>query len=136
MNEFEQRLRRLPVRKLPADWRAEILAAAAPVRTAAPVNGLVLLRARLLELFWPHPKAWAGLAAAWAIILLLNLSATDRAPVLVKKSAAPSPDVIEQLHHQQIMFAELIGTTVVSDKDRIKTGPLQPHTYRRETFAL
>ena len=135
MNEFEQRLRRLPARKLPTDWRAEILAAATPVPTAAPVNGLALLRARLVELFWPHPKAWAGLAAAWAIILLLNLSATDRATVLAKKSAAPSPDVIEQLHHQQVMFAELIGATVAPDADRVKTGPPHPHTCR-DTFAL
>ena len=135
MNEFEQRLRRLPVRKLPDDWRAEILAVATPVRAAATVNGLALWRARLTELFWPHPKAWAGLAAAWGIIFLLNLSTTDRAPVLAEKSAAPSPDVIEQLHHQQVMFAELVGTTTAPDADRIKTGPKHPHT-RRETFAL
>ena len=135
MNEFEQRLLALPVRKLPADWRAEILAAAGPARSTGPVDGSALLRARLAELFWPHPKAWAGLAAAWAIILLLNLSATDRAPVLAEKSAAPSPDVIEQLHHQQVMFAELIGATVAPDADRVKTGPPHPHTCR-DTFAL
>jgi hypothetical protein len=35
----------------------------------------------LREWFWPHPKAWGALAAAWGVILLLQVSAPDDSPV-------------------------------------------------------
>lgn len=53
-DSLEAELHRQPFRPLPPAWREEILAAAAPA--AAP---------GWRDYLWPHPRAWAALAAAW-----------------------------------------------------------------------
>src|ERR1017187_941802 len=43
---------------------------------------------QLSTLLWPHPTAWAGLAAVWLVILGVNLT-TREASTVVSKRAAP-----------------------------------------------
>ncbi len=91
-DDFETRLQRQPLRRIPAEWRAEILAAAAE-RRPAKVAGVTLasvIKSRLRELFWPAPQAWAGLAALWLVVLALNFATREAAPEMEARHAPPS----------------------------------------------
>jgi hypothetical protein len=73
-SEFEKRLGEFSVRPIPAEWRAEIVRAANEASPAQPVSGFL---GGLREWLWPHPKAWAGIAAAWCVIFALRLTTPD-----------------------------------------------------------
>jgi len=133
MDEFEQRLGSQQLREAPAGWRAEILSAArSALRPAprAPSPGfLPTLIHQLSTVLWPHPKAWAGLAAVWIVIMVLNFSTHDTATVVaVSKTSAPSPEIILQLRRQQRLLAQLIGPREVLDADRSKYWMPRPRS--------
>src|SRR5580658_6807659 len=95
-DDFENYLRSQSVRPIPTEWRAEILRAAKARQEPRPteLNG----RARLLpsqtslpwwhEWLWPCPRAWAALAVAWGIILLLNVTVPDGSPATGQVASA------------------------------------------------
>jgi hypothetical protein len=132
---FERRLSRQPLRQVPHEWRAEILLAARDVQPAchsSPVTRHSLpstLVSRLSTIFWPHPKAWAGLAAVWVFIFALNFSMRDKSPVVAEKISPPSPEVMVELKKQQRMFAELMGANEpAQDADRRKILSPKPRS--------
>jgi hypothetical protein len=136
MEPFERRLSRQPLRQIPAGWRAEILAVA--VRESRVENREQAnlrpstLASRLSTILWPHPKAWAGLAAVWVLIFCVDFSMRDKSPVVAEKAAPPSPEVVAELMQQQRMLAELIGARDTSDADRSKLWTPQPRSERVE----
>jgi hypothetical protein len=133
MNEFEQKLSRQPLRKIPGEWRAEILAATQSVaRPRRRASFLSTFHQQLSTLFWPHPKAWAVLAAVWIFIFALNFSMRDTSPRIAKKSAPPSPEVIVELKKERLLFAELIGPRETADADRQKIFSPKPRSERGE----
>ena len=147
---FEQRLRRQPLRQLPHEWRGEILSAcsgdsaerrrskflnAGFLPKAATPAWLSALRQQLAAFFWPHPRAWAGLAAVWICILALNFSTHEAAPAQAKKSAPPSPEVMVELKKQQRMFAELVGSHETPEADRPKIFSPRPRSERAEVMV-
>jgi hypothetical protein len=138
METFEQRLRRQPVKPLPADWRAEILRAAKPSPSRPEANWLSTLNQKLSTLLWPHPKAWAGLAAVWVFIFILNAASRDTssAPVMAEKASPPSPEVVAELKKQQQLFAELIGSAEPLDADRRKHLPPGPRSERVQEMMV
>ena len=141
MEQFERRLQAQPVKKIPAGWRAEILAVAQKAGTAHyDVRGqrsVLSLPGWLTSVFWPHPKAWAGLAAVWVCILLLNFSNHDRPhSVAEKTSAAPPPEMVAELKQQSLMFAELIGATELRVADRQKSYSPKPQGKRMDIFTV
>ena len=130
MNNFEQRLRQVPPKALPPAWRAEILAAAEKALPAPPNRPRVSpwKWTALRELFWPHPKAWAGLAAIWLVILGLHLAERGAAPAGAKISAPPTPEMRAELRQQQQLLTELLGPPPVTDADRARSKFPQPRT--------
>ncbi len=140
-DEFEQKLSRQPLRPVPHAWRAEILSAARAVQAAphesraAQPSWLSTINYRLSTLLWPHPKAWAGLAAVWVCIGALNFSTRDASPRLAEKSAPPSPEVIVELKKQQRLFAELVGSYEPTDADRPRIFSPKPRSERAEILV-
>jgi hypothetical protein len=141
-DDFEQRLERQTLRQVPAEWRAEILTVAerAPVtRHPPPVTQppwLSTLNHQLSTVLWPHPKAWAGLATVWILILAVDFSIRDKSPAVAEKSAPPSPEVIVELKQQQRLLAELIGARETRDADRSKPSVPSPRSERTEILAV
>ncbi|HTB63950.1 MAG TPA: hypothetical protein VK737_10210 [Opitutales bacterium] len=71
MDDFEQYLKSQPLRAVPPEWREDILAQATAAAGGKPAAvALPWWQAWL----WPSPYAWGALAAAWAIILVLNFA--------------------------------------------------------------
>ena len=81
--DLETRLQRRPLRQIPSEWRGDILSAAERASRPAPrVSFLSTLNHQISILLWPHPKAWAGLAAVWILILAVDFSMRDAKPVM------------------------------------------------------
>ena len=137
MDDFEQRLQRQPLRQIPAEWRGEILSAAREGQTIRHSSFVIrrfwlsTLNSQLSTIFWPHPKAWAGLAAVWILIFCVNFSMRDTTPVVAEKAAPPSPEVIVELRQQQRMLTELIGAGQASEAEPPRFLP-QPRSERVE----
>ena len=133
-DDFEQRLQRQPLRQIPAEWRAEILDACRESKVESREQERLwpsTLVSRLSTVLWPHPKAWAGLAAVWILIFAVDFSMRDTTPVLAEKAAPPSPEVIVELKQQQRMLAELIGAGQAREAEVPRFLP-QPRSERVE----
>jgi len=129
-DDFEQKLQRQALRQIPAEWREEILHAADAAAGSRPstldfrpAGFLSTLNSQLSTILWPHPGAWAGLAAVWILILAVDFSIRDKSPVIAEKSAPPSPEVVAELKQQQRMLAELIGARETQDAEPQKFSP-------------
>src|ERR1035437_5535226 len=129
--DFEKRLQRQPLRQMPGEWREEILSAArqaslpehAPrtkstLRSAATEDGhhappspslLSTINHQLSTILWPHPTAWAGLAAVWLVILGINLTTRDASQMLAKHASPVSPQIFMAFQEQERLLSELIG---------------------------
>jgi hypothetical protein len=131
-DDFEQKLQRQPLWQIPSGWRGEILSAAERALRPAPrASFLSTLNHQLSTIFWPHPKAWAGLAAVWVLIFCMDFSMRDKMPVVAEKTVPPSPEVIVELKQQQRMLAELIGANQTREAEAPKFLPL-PRSERVE----
>lgn len=113
-DDFEKRLRAQPLRQVPTEWRAQILRAAAaegegskPQRLPEPLGACIWAWVR--GLFSPDGKAWAGLAAAWVVIVGLHLATHDSAVPMAGGLVRPSPQMREMLAQQARVMAELLG---------------------------
>lgn len=139
---FEERLREQEFRSLPTGWRATILAAAdrtralpgvAPVRSASWGSMLVT---RFTAFFWPHPTAWAALAALWLLILGLNFATRERSgPMLARPVVPPSPQMQELLKQQEQMMAELLGPLERTESTPHPILAPRSRSQRREDFS-
>lgn len=140
-DELEQKLSHQPLRQVPPEWREEILTAAGnplvpcPSSPATRHSWLSTINSQLAAFLWPHPKAWAGLAAVWVLIFAVNLSMRDPSPRLAEKSSPPSPEMLAELRQQQRLFAELVGSRDEQDADRSKLYVPKPRTWREEFLA-
>jgi len=119
-----------------ASWAKVIRAAGRPepVRRLAPA---VAFRDWAHEVFWPWRRVWAGVAAAWLVILAGNVSLRDPAPAITAKSAAPSQEAIASFRDQQKMLAELLPDhSAPRDAERQKFFSPKPRTERFRVFAV
>jgi hypothetical protein len=130
-DDFEQRLQRQPPRQVPAEWREEILAAAVTSRHPSRATRLAFLsslNSQLSTILWPHPVAWAGLAAVWIFIFTLDLSTRDNTPMVAGNFSPPSAEVIVEVRQQQRLLAELIGPRDAREADRSKSVAPRPRS--------
>jgi hypothetical protein len=140
--QFEQRLSRRPLRQIPAGWRTEILTAAREASALCPASPvahhgwLTTFNRQLATIFWPHPKAWAGLAVVWGLILAMNVSLREPSPRLAEISAPPSPEMMVELRKQQLLLAELIGPREPCDAERSRNVAPRPRGVRAELVAV
>jgi hypothetical protein len=139
--QFEQQLKRRPLRPVPGEWRDGILAAAGGAQRAkssGPGAGrpfLSVLNERLVSLLWPHPVAWGGLAVVWILIFAVHFSIRDGEPALAEKVVAQSPEVVAQLKQQQRLLAELLGPNDLPDADRPKIFVPKPRSQCMEILS-
>jgi hypothetical protein len=134
--QLERRLSRQPLRQIPAEWRAEIVGRASSLSPSVKARKIETGKMPVLlsicrDLLWPHPRAWAGLAAVWVLIFAVDFSMRDTSPVVAEKATPPSPEVIVELKQQQRMLAELIGSSQPRAAEPPKFLPL-PRSERVE----
>jgi hypothetical protein len=136
MNEFEQKISRQPLKEIPGEWRAEILAAAdVNRRKVREFTFAATVASGIRQIFWPAPAAWAGLAAVWICIFAINFSIRDKTPVVAEKVSSPSPEVLAELRQQKLLFAQLIGSTETQVADRQKLFLPRPRSARAEILV-
>lgn len=136
MDDFEQRLRQQPMRRVPEDWRAEILLVCRGSKVEGRAQEPPRAASFLSTLLWPHPKAWAGLATAWIVIVAIHFSMGEPAPRTgATKAASPSPEMVAELKQQQRWFAELAGINDPQAADRPRFLPLPRSEKRTEVMT-
>ena len=121
-DDFEKQLERQPLRQIPAEWRDEILGAArcesGPRCSTFKPRQVPGWR----ELFWPCPQAWAGLAAAWLLVFVLNMAAREPAQIARTSKAVLMPDMLMALQERRRLLVELIGSPTAVEPPK----PLEP----------
>ena len=137
---FERRLSRQPQREIPGTWREGILdkaqESAASVQTGrTPRPELFYLIQTLF--FRPQRIAWAGLAAAWVVIITLNLATgeTSKTISMTIATAPATPETLQVLKQQRLLYAELVGRPELRPMDRLKINIPGPRSQRREEIA-
>jgi hypothetical protein len=111
-DNFEQQLQRQTIRKIPETWRSQVLSAAQRADESKPWRtALNSLKAHVVALLWPSPKAWVGLATVWLVIALINVKTGDRRVVIARTPGATRELVIpwkdqERLLSEAIHFQE------------------------------
>lgn len=104
-----------------------------PTLASRPLGWLSTINSQLSTLLWPHPKAWAGLAAVWFVILAANFATRETAPVLeARRVTTPSPDTLRLLKQQERLLAELSGWSEPREANLPKAMPPRPRTERRD----
>jgi hypothetical protein len=125
-DDFEQQLRRQPLRPVPGEWRDEILTAARAASRPRPS----LLAPRPVswwrELFWPSPLAWAGGAAAWALIAALNSDGLADFERAVDASASPPPATIQMALAGRRQLMTSLFDTAPTQPDNPPQQPVRP----------
>jgi hypothetical protein len=138
--QFEQRLRRQQMPRLPSAWREEILAIARDADHASRITHRELDIARLLlslsrqlsTRLSPHPGAWGALAAVWIALAVANVASREP-DAGAAQFAAPLPQVRELLKQQGRLLTELVGELEV---ERPGPVPRRPHSRAREEFRI
>ena len=139
--QFEQRLQRQPARKIPTDWREEILSAANSAHRPSPIASRPgrfpsSVSDFLSSIFWPHPRAWAGLAAVWLVIFAADLSTRDDSLTVARKSSPLTPEMRMVLQQQKMMLAKLIEPNEPFVAEPPKSFPPRPRSERQSGLVI
>ena len=133
-DQFEQQLQRQPQRPLPTEWRRELLKSAREASASSNSRLETSLFSKVQTWFslllWPNPRAWAGLACLWVIVLFLNLAAREPSRPETVRQMAPSRELRELLRQQEQLFAELAGAPEKPGANRAKTATPRPRSQR------
>jgi len=106
-DDFERKLERQPVRRVPAGWRAEILRTAETAASRDEAELVPHQKAWWRELLWPCPQAWAGLAALWMVIWFLNVASREPGQGARTAGTPPAREALMALKERRRMLAEL-----------------------------
>ena len=136
-DDFEERLRRQPLRQLPGEWRNDILSAAnaavgrghARQAVSAPAS-IPTLKAHLVGLLWPSPIAWAGLVAIWLLLITVNHNAKDTSKTMASAGQEAASGMIMAWKEQQRLLTELIQPAKTAGIQPPKQSPPSPRSER------
>lgn len=123
MTDFEKHLSRAVVRQIPSHWREEILAAAEKSQPEPASSGIRAFYLTIRGLLWPHPAAWAALAACWTLTGLLCLSC-PRGPALY----AVTPPGVKPLNITPEQYAVYL---MARDALLARPSPGEPEPFNR-----
>lgn len=88
------------------------------------------------ELIWPSRRIWAGLACAWAVIVILNIASSEPATRVTGKAEPMSPEKMQALIEQRRMLAQMIEPSP-EPIDKRKSNPSGPRSdLAAKTFAV
>ena len=125
-DDLEGRLERQPFRRLPPEWREEILTAA----RAAARPGFATHEFRAppwwRRVFWPNPVAWAGVAAAWMAILVLNHAGRWEPLTPSAGVRSPSPGLVFALIEHRRQLNELLEVPAAESTPAPAPAPPAP----------
>ena len=106
-----------------------------PTRVSPPAGWQALLAAlgdQLQAALRRSPRAWAGLAAVWGVILVLDL--TGREPNTRLEVGQGAPSVTEMRfawQQKQLLMADLAFITEPAPVNKSKPAPPRPHSHRQ-----
>src|ERR1035437_6287113 len=153
-DDFEKQLQRQPLRQMPGEWRDEILSTAQQASSPQPASRIThhasrithplppspsllsTIHHQLSTLLWPHPVAWAGLAAVWVAILGINLTTRDASTAVAKHALPVSPQVFLAFQEQERLLTELLGTRETPVDEKPKPAPPRPRIERRREMMM
>jgi hypothetical protein len=135
--DFEKQLQERPIRRVPAEWRAEILATAkaaassvSPVNPAKKKSPLSTIGSYISGIFSLQPGALAGLAAVWVLIFVFHISTHDESQVAVD-STPVSKEVMAEAREQRQFYAEMVGLCETRDAEPPRTFLPRPRSEGR-----
>lgn len=85
------------------------------------------------ELILPARRTWAGIAAVWVVIGVINLTQGDRPPTIARSSTATPEGLRMAREQRQELMRELALLPTSEPAEAAKTN-LQPRSQRREEF--
>src|ERR1017187_6286219 len=146
-DDFAKLLAAKPMGATPRERAEEILSTARQATLAehaprttyhapAPRSLLSTLIHQLSTLLWPHPTAWAGLAAVWLVILGVNLTTQDASTRFAKHASPASPQVFMAFQEQERLLSELIGPREAPVAERPKPAPPRPRSELRHELLI
>ena len=109
MDDFEQQLRRQVPAKPPENWRDEILAEARLASPAGRREPKPTLIAVLREWLWPHPAAWASLAAMWLVLFAVHRQTESAMQAELIASRVDPREVLESFAQRQHATERLLA---------------------------
>jgi hypothetical protein len=116
VESFERKLRAQPVKRIPGEWREQILATAkregeSASRTDERLSSAPGSRrwAALSDFLWPSPRVWAGLAAVWLALLMVNGSLANKPMNTTKGTIRPASEMLGNFQEQERLLAELLA---------------------------
>jgi len=117
-------------------WARAVAEAARP-RPVRRLTPAMAFREWWHDVIWPWRRVWAGVAAAWLVILAGNVSLREPSSAFTEKSAAPSQEAIASFRDQQKILAELLaGDSAPRDAERQNIFSPKPRTERFKAVAV
>jgi hypothetical protein len=135
MDDFEKKLQRQSLRRIPGDWREAILRTAQEGASSVDQSPEpVLIRAVLItwrELIQPCRYAWSGMAALWLIFWIVNahLQLADSTRGMEPQTRTAS-ERIRSLEEQRQVLVELTGPSDLSPAAPPRRRHSKPHSER------
>jgi hypothetical protein len=121
-DEFEQKLRSQAPREIPRAWRAQITATA-----RARTEGVSWWR----QLLWPHPAAWAGLAAMWIAAFALQTASGPEHGSESAQLKVPARQMAQAFEERKRLWVEFAQETSPQPVEIISPKAERPRSERR-----
>ena len=102
-DEFENQLRQVSMREIPADWRGKILKSAEQPERLDDAMETEPKRSRWRDLLWPCPQAWAALACVWLVIIPLNMGRLIESTKTSRTTATNTEEMIRTFAQERLL---------------------------------